>query len=443
MSDTPLTDAIVSDAWTLCGVHVVSADFAKSLERKLALAVEALEYIQAHICRDGCAYDEPAAASETPRTDAAVVWINNDVRYKAPEQLYDTVKFHVQKMIGHSADIERELTATNAKIATLETQRDDWKQKYLSLSAQHGRLCDQVYEEDGETLRQTTLEAQLAEARKDQERIDEIVANAWGIVPFDRPTGCDDADVGWRVIQYHQNYPCERVVAEIYDDDPRKAIDAALCEQSERTEMTTPTEVEQAAEEAGVHNFVHKSMLRQYATLLREMEAPDEAVDSLDRKLYQRGADWQDDYKEMKDLARLLAAQVKMLKGEVATERGIKKAFEAKFNQQCERTDAAIHRAMKAEADRDAQVNMLKSEWKRECDDADKILTGIGAEEFRTEGGSLKVAAIINKVKADRDAIEAETVERCAKAVENDSGDDAGFHAEVIRALSQKGEGHG
>ena len=59
MSDTPQTDAAISDAWVLCGVHVVSADFARQLEREL----------------EACKTHERVAnilstVSDTPETDA-------------------------------------------------------------------------------------------------------------------------------------------------------------------------------------------------------------------------------------------------------------------------------------------------------------------------------------------------------------------------------------
>ena len=37
--------------------------------------------------------------------------------------------------------------------------------KYLALSAQHARLCDEVYEDDGETLKQIALQSTLDDAR--------------------------------------------------------------------------------------------------------------------------------------------------------------------------------------------------------------------------------------------------------------------------------------
>ena len=68
----------------------------------------------------------------------------------------------------------------------------------------------------------------LAAAHPDTERLDALAANYWKLDPFNMPTGGDDADVGWRVIQYHMGKPQERTVAEVYRDDMRAAIDAAM-----------------------------------------------------------------------------------------------------------------------------------------------------------------------------------------------------------------------
>lgn len=43
----------------------------------------------------------------------------------------------------------------------LERELAEGKNKYLQVCAQHGRLVDQVYEEDGETLKQVSLQAKL------------------------------------------------------------------------------------------------------------------------------------------------------------------------------------------------------------------------------------------------------------------------------------------
>ena len=38
-------------------------------------------------------------------------------------------------------------------LATPEGEPESYKEKYLNLSDQHAKLCDQVYQEDGETLK--------------------------------------------------------------------------------------------------------------------------------------------------------------------------------------------------------------------------------------------------------------------------------------------------
>ena len=43
--------------------------------------------------------------------------------------------------------------------AYLSAPSPDYKEKYLNLCVQHARLCDQVYEEDGETLRYAAASA--------------------------------------------------------------------------------------------------------------------------------------------------------------------------------------------------------------------------------------------------------------------------------------------
>jgi len=45
---------------------------------------------------------------------------------------------------------------------TLERELSEAKKKYLQVCDQHGRLVDQVYEEDGETLKHISAEARAA-----------------------------------------------------------------------------------------------------------------------------------------------------------------------------------------------------------------------------------------------------------------------------------------
>lgn len=57
--------------------------------------------------------------------------------------------------------------------------------------------------------------------------LDAIASNYWKLEPFEMPTGQGDADVGWRVVEFHQQEPRERVIAEVFKDDPRAALEAA------------------------------------------------------------------------------------------------------------------------------------------------------------------------------------------------------------------------
>lgn len=63
--------------------------------------------------------------------------------------------------------------------------------------------------------------------REDTARLDALRDNSWDLRCFDIATGGDDYDIGWRVIGHWQAKPQERVVGEVYNDDPRAAIDAA------------------------------------------------------------------------------------------------------------------------------------------------------------------------------------------------------------------------
>jgi hypothetical protein len=78
-----------------------------------------------------------------------------------------------------------------------------------------------------------TLQRERDEAVADKKRLDAIADESWELRCFTIPSYADDADVGWRVIQHHMQAPHERVVAEVFRDDPRAAIDAAIKSGSE------------------------------------------------------------------------------------------------------------------------------------------------------------------------------------------------------------------
>lgn len=62
----------------------------------------------------------------------------------------------------------------------------------------------------------------------DSKRLDAIASEYWRLDSFSMPTGYGDADVGWRVLGYFEGSPAERVIAEVYNDSPRAALDAAM-----------------------------------------------------------------------------------------------------------------------------------------------------------------------------------------------------------------------
>lgn len=77
--------------------------------------------------------------------------------------------------------------------------------------------------------RDRKLAAPPADARDaDTKRLDYIASEYLEITPFAMPTpGGEDADVGWRVYDFYQAPPEKRLVAEVFRDNLREAIDAA------------------------------------------------------------------------------------------------------------------------------------------------------------------------------------------------------------------------
>lgn len=64
-------------------------------------------------------------------------------------------------------------------------------------------------------------------ALEDSLRLDTLQRESWDLRCFDRGNTFGDGDVGWRVVEHHMGKPYERTVAEVFEDDPRAAIDAA------------------------------------------------------------------------------------------------------------------------------------------------------------------------------------------------------------------------
>jgi hypothetical protein len=64
----------------------------------------------------------------------------------------------------------------------------------------------------------------------DAELLDVLASNSWDLRCISVPTGGDDADIDWIIIEHHQAEPQERTIAQAYADDPRAAIRRAIRE---------------------------------------------------------------------------------------------------------------------------------------------------------------------------------------------------------------------
>jgi hypothetical protein len=72
---------------------------------------------------------------------------------------------------------------------------------------------------------ESLIAARVAGVRKDAERLDAIAHNYWSLDLFTTAYG---EDIGWRVAAYREHETLPRAVAEVFRDDPRAAIDAAI-----------------------------------------------------------------------------------------------------------------------------------------------------------------------------------------------------------------------
>lgn len=72
---------------------------------------------------------------------------------------------------------------------------------------------------------QHALTAALAAPDDAAALLDALQHNSWDLRCFDHTDG---EDIGWRVIEHYQAEPRERVIAEVFEDNPRYAIKQAL-----------------------------------------------------------------------------------------------------------------------------------------------------------------------------------------------------------------------
>lgn len=129
------------------------------------------------------------------------------------------------------------------------------------------------------------IDAEVEPMRADAKLLDAIQHESWDLRCFNIPTGGDDCDIGWSVIGHWQAEPHDRVVAEIYHDDPRAAIRAAI-----GSRETKSSDIDQRA--LVVADVIVREMMDRGA-LLAVRNADDELVPmDLDRQ-FQVKAGWQ------------------------------------------------------------------------------------------------------------------------------------------------------
>lgn len=148
-------------------------------------------------------------------------------------------------------EVEKELAAFGAHVTAekdeeIERLKVRLENAYNALRRiAEGNLGDAAWQANYERIRHVARNAldgekddvrltreaadEIARLRADKARLDALMNESWDLRCFSMPTaGGDDADIGWRVIGHYMAEPCERVMGEVYVDDPRAAIDAAL-----------------------------------------------------------------------------------------------------------------------------------------------------------------------------------------------------------------------
>jgi hypothetical protein len=74
--------------------------------------------------------------------------------------------------------------------------------------------------------------APAVDASDDKALLDFLWASSCDLRSIDVPTGGDDSDVHWRVIEHYMSEPREREIGRSWSDDPREALRAAIAAQA-------------------------------------------------------------------------------------------------------------------------------------------------------------------------------------------------------------------
>lgn len=135
----------------------------------------------------------------------------------------ETLRAEVERLTALGSDYE-EVLADKRRL----TRELDVAMHGEDGAAKQASMCDLIEPAKNLRTRAEKAEAALGKMRADTERLDELHLQSWDLRCFPIPTGGDDADIGWRVVGHWMAEPQERVVGEVFTDDPRAAIDAAI-----------------------------------------------------------------------------------------------------------------------------------------------------------------------------------------------------------------------
>lgn len=154
-----------------------------------------------------------------PQTEARA--IANEINLTLP---YSVVQERIAEAIA-TALSERDATiaAKDAELVEREKERDAAQADALKVGDQ---MLAQKFRAERAESSLAEREAEMGRMAADKTRLDLLRDESWDLRCFPVPTGGDDADIGWRVVGHWMAEPCERVIAEVYHDDPRAAIDA-------------------------------------------------------------------------------------------------------------------------------------------------------------------------------------------------------------------------
>ncbi len=194
------------------------------------------------------------AAAPAPAAGAAPIGtITQSYTVAKIRELFASGNYSAELMLQHAllhlgagaapTDAEGTIAGWKSHAEAMERERDYYRQRVRTMH-EHQDGAVWYWQNDGEdhpesmvgslpvVIRADQLRALLAAApaqeAEDAALLDFIGKNYLDLRCFDMPTGQGDADIGWRIVQHHMGAPHERVVSEVYADDPRQAVREAM-----------------------------------------------------------------------------------------------------------------------------------------------------------------------------------------------------------------------